>query len=208
MWGFLCSWLNTLKAEPACRVTSCAVVCPRGGFSLFLPPTSNQIDLFVALPAVHGEALERLESRPSAPLPRNMRRNQKRRSLGIDGGHLGRRVPRLAHSFAEVAVLVRQLRWPADEKSWEGEKFVRRIITTDYQLHGHISKPQKLRMSNNVLRRRGVEEKRWGCLGSRRTQQQLHHLVCGETKPTALVQIITLAGRKNLEPPDYERDHQ
>lgn len=87
---------------------------------LFLPPTSNQNDLFVALPVVFVEALERLERRPSAPLPRNMRRNQKRRSLGIDGGHLGRRISRLAHSFAEVPVLVRQLRWPADEKAERG----------------------------------------------------------------------------------------
>lgn len=49
-------------------------------------------------------------------------------------------------------------------------------------------------------RRRGGEGKKWGCLGSWRSQQQLYQLVCGETKRTALVQIITLAGRKKKNP--------
>lgn len=150
---------NPLKAEPASKVTSCAVVCPRNIFSFFSRQNKNQNDLFAALPVARVEALEQVQR---SLRHRNMCGNQKRRSLGIDGGHLGCRISRLANTFAEVAVLVRQLRWPAGEKSREGEKFVRRIITTDYQLHGHISKPQKVRVSNNVQRRRGERRKKNG----------------------------------------------
>lgn len=73
---------------------------------LFLPPTPNHKDWFVALPVVHVDASERVQRKPSAgqrtsaPLRGNMCRNEKWRSLRIDGGHLGCSEARLAHSFA------------------------------------------------------------------------------------------------------------
>lgn len=73
-------------------------------------------------------------------------------------------------------------------------------MITDDQLYGHISKPQKLSLSNNLL---GEKKKKEGFLGSWRSQQQLSASpVCGKTKQRGLVQIITLAALK-LEPPDH-----
>lgn len=118
-------------------------------------------------------------------------------SLRIDGGHLGCCVSRLARSFADVAILVHQLRGPVDKKKRRKKRY---IVITDY--HRHISKPQTLCTSNNLL------ERKTGCLGSWRAEQQLcRSPVCDETNQRGLVQIITLAAVKQ-EPRGYQHGHQ
>lgn len=136
-------------------------------------------------------ALEQAQRRPPR---RNMCRNQKRRSLGIDGGHLGCRVSRLANSFAEVAVLVCQLRWPAGERAKRGRNLSGPSLQQIINYTDTFLSPRKCECQTICSGGGEEKKKKWGCLGSWKTQQQLYHLVCGETKRTALVQIITLAG--------------